>query len=163
MRRRRRVPRPVAGGASARGSVAPASGGESGAPGWSRPSGRGWRGRILQLATAGGWALALGGVLLLVGRGMGDLVVVLVGIAGTLVVLRGVGEPRDRLFLARLVVAGLLIRAGLALVAYYLLPVGFFAPDQYTYQDVGWRTLLWMRGEQTRPWQISGTEVGYVY
>lgn len=108
------------------------------------------------------------GVLLLAARGLEDLpavsVVVLVGAVGTGVVLRAVAAPQDRMFLRRVVLGGLLLRIGLALVAHYVLPVGFFAPDQFTYQDVGWRTLLWMRGEGTRPWQVSGTaEVGYFY
>ncbi|MBI4520709.1 MAG: hypothetical protein HY701_07710, partial [Gemmatimonadetes bacterium] len=46
-----------------------------------RPAG--WRVRMLQLATAGGWALVLGGLLLLAGRGLADLPAVLVvGLVG---------------------------------------------------------------------------------
>lgn len=72
--------------------------------------------------------------------------------------------PQDRSLLVRLVLAGLLIRIGIALIAHASLPVGFFAPDQFTYQDVGWRTLLHLRGEGPAPRQISGTvEVGYFY
>ncbi|MBI4520894.1 MAG: glycosyltransferase family 39 protein, partial [Gemmatimonadetes bacterium] len=107
-------------------------------------------------------------LLLLAGRGLADLpavlVVGLVGVVGTRFILAKLAEPQDRAFLAKIVVAGLLIRVGLSLLAHYLLPVAFFAPDQFTYQDVGWRTLLYWRGQGTQPWQVGGTmEVGYFY
>lgn len=117
---------------------------------------------------AGGWALTLVGVVLLVARGAGDLVgalvVALVGALGTRAVLRRVAEPQDFAFLVRLVLAGVLLRVGLALVVHYLLPVRFFAPDQFTFQDVGWRTLLYVKGVGSAPRQIRNSfEVGYFY
>lgn len=122
----------------------------------------------VQGATLLGGVLLLGGLVQLLLEEPADLAPVLaLGLPGVLVLrwLAGsVAEDEDRSFLMRVMWAGLLLRLGLTLVVHYSLPVWFFAPDQITYEDVGWRTLQYHRGAGPIPWQIEGTaEVGYFY
>jgi len=82
----------------------------------------------------------------------------------TLLAFFRVVEEEDRAFMARALAAGLLLRVGVTLLVHFRLPVEALAPDQFTFQDVGWRTLLHLEGRGPRPWQIDGTyEVGYFY
>ena len=123
---------------------------------------------LTQLAMTAGALLTLVGLTQLVLREFADLAPLL-GILppGALALWWLTGKlatPDDRAFLLRVMLAGLLLRLGLALVVHYNLPVWFFAPDQETYQDVGWRTLLYHRGQGPMPWQIQNTtELGYFY
>ena len=90
--------------------------------------------------------------------------VMAIGLAASALVLRHLTLPLDRPFLRSVLLAGILIRVGLALLVHDQLTPGFFAPDQITFQDVGWRTLRFLQGEGARPEQIArGVEVGYFY
>lgn len=127
-----------------------------------------------------GWWVADGAVaigLLVALYGLFQLMVLGTGAdQGTAFVLLGIGFPlttwmftrvvevSDRAFIGRVLLAGLLLRVGLGLIIHFRLPIGTFAPDQFTFQDVGWRTLLHLEGRGPRPLQIDGTlEVGYFY
>lgn len=123
---------------------------------------------VVQVATAAGAVLILVGLAQLIARDINDLAaLVAVGAPGALVVrllVHRTAEPGDLKFLLRVAAAGLLLRVGLTLVVHYNLPVWFFAPDQVTYQEEGWQTLLYLRDEAGMPWQIQDTlEVGYFY
>ncbi len=127
-----------------------------------------WRVHVVNLALAGGALAAVVGLALLMELPSQDavaaLVVTLLGAVALAVAFGALVIPQDRAFMARVVVAGFLVRVGLALIAHASLPVGFFAPDQFTYQDVGWRTLQYLQGTGVAPRQIQGTlEVGYFY
>jgi len=116
----------------------------------------------------GGVALVLLGLVQLMSTDFGAIVPVLViapvGVSFLVWMVGKLAEKEDRAFLIRVMVAGLLLRVGLALIIHLNLPVWFFAPDQVTYEDVGWRTLLYHRGVGSMPWQIQNTaEVGYFY
>jgi hypothetical protein len=92
------------------------------------------------------------------------LVIAPVGVSVLVWMAGKLAEREDQKFLIRVMVAGLLLRVGLTLIIHLNLPVWFFAPDQVTYEDVGWRTLLYHRGVGSMPWQIQNTaEVGYFY
>lgn len=122
----------------------------------------------VQTATVAGAALFITGLVLMMTREFADVVVLLglvpAGVAALLWMVRRFAEPEDLRLVQRAVAAGILLRLGLALVNHYLLPVWFFAPDQVTYDSVGWRTLLYHRGLGSMPWQIQNTaEVGYFY
>ena len=123
---------------------------------------------VVQVAMALGVGLTLGGFVLLLLNDFADLIPLLsltpLGVWGLRRLVRSISEPEDLALLTRIMVAGALLRLGLALVVHFSLPDWFFAPDQVTYQDVGQRTLLYMQGRGTMPWQIQNTlEVGYFY
>ena len=123
---------------------------------------------VIQIATAIGVALVLAGVFQAVTRDLSYLLPLLViavpGAVALRVLVRWVAEPGDVAFLLRVASAGLLLRLGLAVVAHLNVPEGFFAPDQVTFREVGWQTLLYLRDEGGMPWQIQNTlEVGYFY
>ena len=123
---------------------------------------------LTQLAAVAGVVAALAGLFLMASHRLLDLVPLLAvsipGVAALFWATRALAEADDYPLLIRVVMAGLLLRLGLGLVIHYMLPVWFFAPDQFTYQDVGWRTLLFLQGRGPSPWQIQGsTEVGYFY
>lgn len=127
-----------------------------------------WGPRWLDLTLLGGAVLALGGLFSLFTlpehEALAAMLVLAGGVGALALVFPRLVIPNDRAFMLKVVVAGLLIRLGLAVLAHAHLPVGFFAPDQYTFQDVGWRTLRFLRGEGPAPWQIRDTlEVGYYY
>ncbi|MEZ4415150.1 MAG: glycosyltransferase family 39 protein [Gemmatimonadota bacterium] len=149
--------------ASGRGGVVHA---EARRPPWA-PGAWGWR--LADAAVAGGALVALGGLVLLLTRGSpadqgATLAVVSFGALSIAVAFRALVEPDDVPFLLRLVLAGFLLRVGLALALHFSLPVDVFAPDQFTFQDVGWRTLRYLEGEGPPPAQIGGTyEVAWFY
>ncbi|NJD18054.1 MAG: hypothetical protein FIA95_02035 [Gemmatimonadetes bacterium] len=121
-----------------------------------------------QMAMAGGAALTLAGVIQLVLNEFADLIPLLailpVGVLGLWWLAGKLAEPEDRALVMRVMVAGLLLRLGLTLVSHYSLPSTFFAPDQVTYEQVGWQTLRYHQGLDGIPWQIQNTlEVGYFY
>jgi len=127
-----------------------------------------WRVHVTNLFSLAGLVAAVFGTGLLFGSTGGEIlagsVVILVGSLILVLTFPLVVWPKDRAFLWRVVLAGVLIRVGVSLVAHTSLPVGFFAPDQFTFQDVGWRTLLYHQGLGPAPRQISGhLEVGYFY
>ena len=116
-----------------------------------------------------GAAVALAGLIQLLGSGvpaehLASATILVAGVCFTVLLFLRVIEEEDRAFMARAVLAGLLLRVGLTLLVHFRLPVEALAPDQFTFQDVGWRTLLHLEGRGPRPWQIDGTyEVGYFY
>jgi len=123
---------------------------------------------VIQVATAAGIVLTAIGLFQTVLNEFSEIIpIVAIVPAGTLMLVWLAGkfaEADDASFLIRVLAAGLLLRVGLALVIHYNLPVWFFAPDQVTYEEVGWRTLLYHRGQAPLPWQLKGTaEVGYFY
>lgn len=123
---------------------------------------------IVQVATAVGAGLMLFGLFSLVLEEISDLVPLLVimtlGVAGLRWLITKVVAQDDLRLAVGAMTAGLLLRAGLAMVIHFNLPDWFFAPDQVTYQDVGWRTLQYLRGLGPMPWQITNTtEVGHFY
>ena len=123
---------------------------------------------IIQLALALGVLATFFGLLQLGVNELSDLLplvaIAVPGIAILVWATRTLAEPDDLELLMRAMLAGLLLRLGLGLVIHYSLPVWFFAPDQVTYQDVGWRTLLYHRGLGPSPWQIQDSiEIGYFY
>jgi len=123
---------------------------------------------VIQAATAVGIGLTGLGLVQLVLREFADLFPLLaiapLGVLALRWIARKMAEPEDYPFLLRLMVAGLLLRLGLAMVVHYSLPVWFFAPDQITYQDVGLQTLRYHQGTASMPWQIRNTvELGYFY
>ena len=135
-------------------------GGSRGAPTWQE--------RLVAPALAAGVALAVAGaVSFAAGAAPPDVlafsVVLPLDVVVLVLALRALALPADRAFLVRLAAAGFLIRIGATLLFHANLPVTFFAPDQYTFQDVGWRTLLHMRGLGPRPAQLEGFEVAYYY
>lgn len=121
-----------------------------------------------QVGTGFGALLLLAGLLSLLSTEPSDLLPLLtltpVGVA-VLVWLAGkLSESHDRQLVFRLMAAGLALRLGLALIVHFHLPEWFFAPDQVTYSDVGWRTLQYHRGLGAIPRQIQNTmEVGHFY
>lgn len=124
--------------------------------------------QIIQVALIVGVGLAGAGVVLMVLEDFADLAPLfglsVVGAVGLVWMIRRFAEAGDVELVRRAVIAGVLIRLGFALVNYYTLPVWFFAPDQITYDSVGWRTLLYHRGLGPQPWQIQNTaELGYFY
>jgi hypothetical protein len=140
------------------------------APRLRRPAffGVSWRNHVLNLASVGGAAATIAGFFLLFGLSGQEIVasftIILIGIILVGIFFPFIAHPEDRDFLRRVVIAGVLVRIGLCLTAHATLPVGFFAPDQFTFQDAGWRTLLFIRGLGAAPRQISGqVEVGYFY
>lgn len=123
---------------------------------------------VIQVATAIGALLVLAGVFQLLTRELNDIApLIAIAVPGALAIrllVNRVAEPEDLAFLVRVASAGLLLRLGLALVVHFNLPDWFFAPDQLTYQEEGWQTLLFLRDEAGMPWQIQNTlEVGYFY
>ncbi|MHB1193110.1 MAG: glycosyltransferase family protein [Longimicrobiales bacterium] len=123
---------------------------------------------VTQVAVALGAILTLAGLLQLVLHEFADLIpLVVLSPLGALALWWLVGrlaEPDDRRLVLRIALAGALLRVGLALVIHYTLPVWFFAPDQLTYQEVGWQTLQYHQGRGGMPWQIQDTlELGYFY
>lgn len=127
-----------------------------------------WETIVVQVATALGVMLLLGGVVQIMVHDLSDAIplmaIVPVGLVGLRWLVTRMAESEDRDFLMRVALAGVLLRLGLALVVHYNVPIWFFAPDQVTYEDVGWRTLQYHRGEGTLPWQLRDTaEVGYFY
>lgn len=127
-----------------------------------------WETIAVQIATAVGVVLVLSGTALMVASDLSDamplLVIAPVGLLGLRWLVHRMGEAGDLTFLMRVMVAGLLLRLGLALVVHYSVPIWFFAPDQITYEDVGWRTLQYHQGAGPLPWQLQDTaEVGYFY
>lgn len=123
---------------------------------------------VIQVATAIGAVLVLAGIFQLLTRELHDIApLTAIAVPGALVIrllVNRVAEPEDLAFLVRVASAGLLLRLGLALVVHFNLPDWFFAPDQVTYQEEGWQTLLYLRDEAGMPWQIQDTlEVGYFY
>jgi 4-amino-4-deoxy-L-arabinose transferase-like glycosyltransferase len=143
----------------------------AGVPRLRRPAGvlRGDRRTLLiQLAIAAGAMLTLAGVIQLVLNEFADLIPLLtISPLGALALWWLVGklaEAEDRSLVVRIMIGGVLLRLGLTLVIHYTLPVWFFAPDQITYQEVGWQTLQYYRGLDGMPWQIMNTlELGYFY
>lgn len=120
------------------------------------------------MASVGGAAATIAGFFLLFGLPGEDIVasftIILVGILLVGLSFSFIVHPEDRDFLRRVAIAGILVRVGLCLTAHATLPTGFFAPDQFTFQDIGWRTLLFLKGLGVAPRQISGRmEVGYFY
>lgn len=129
---------------------------------------RSWHERLLTPLLVVAVALAVAGAAGFVGAGSPPDVLALTVLLPLDVLVLGLAVrwlalPADRPFLVRLVAAGFLVRLGMALLFHVHLPVGFFAPDQYTFQDVGWRTLLHLRGLGPRPAQLEGFQVGYFY
>ncbi len=123
---------------------------------------------ITQLATAAGALLTLAGLAQLVLNEFADLVPLLtltpLGVFALVWLTGKLAEPVDRRLVMQIMVAGLLLRVGLAMVIHYTLPISFFAPDQLTYQEVGLQTLRYHRGLEGIPWQLQDTlEVGYFY
>ncbi len=138
-----------------------------GPPGPWGPGGPGWK--TADAAAIFGLFLGVGGLVQLLASGvladyLAAAAVFAIGTALTLGLFFRLVEQEDRGFIARVLVAGLLLRVGLSLFLHYRFPVDAIAPDQFTYQDVGWRTLRFLQGEGPKPWQIGGTyEVGYFY
>ncbi|MBW3534813.1 MAG: glycosyltransferase family 39 protein [Gemmatimonadetes bacterium] len=129
---------------------------------------RTWHERLILPALLAGIGLFLAGAATFVGGGSPPDVLALsvllpLDVVVLALALRWLALPADRAFLVRLAAAGLLLRLGMTLLFHVHLPVTFFAPDQYTFQDVGWRTLLHLRGIGPRPAQLQGFEVGYYY
>lgn len=129
---------------------------------------RTWHERLVLPALLAGMGLFLAGAATFIGGGSPQDVLALsvllpLDLVVLALVLRWLSLPADRGFLMRLAAAGLLIRLGMTLLFHVHLPVTFFAPDQFTFQDVGWRTLLNLRGIGPRPAQLQGFEVGYYY
>lgn len=127
-----------------------------------------WETVAVQLATALGILLALAGLVQLMAEDLADaLPLVVIAPLGSLCLwwlVTRMAEVGDFKFLTRVMVAGILLRLGLALLVHYNVPEWFFAPDQVTYRDVGWRTLQYHLGDGTLPWQLRNTaEVGYFY
>lgn len=127
-----------------------------------------WRIHATNLFSLAGVVASIFGISLLFNSApeeiLAGVIVILVGSLALFLAFPILVWPQDRAFLWRVLAAGVLIRLGLSLTAHTLLPVGFFAPDQFTFQDVGWRTLLYLQGLGPSPRQISGhLEVGYFY
>lgn len=115
-----------------------------------------------------GVALLLSGLVSMLTREPSDLLPLLaitpVGAWGIWLLARRLAEPEDRTLVWQFAIAGATLRLGLALVIHFNVPEWFFAPDQVTYSDVGWRTLLYHRGQAPIPWQLENTtEVGHFY
>jgi len=129
---------------------------------------RHWYDPVVEVFWWAGLAAALGGLFLLMTASVEDrlaafALVPLLALVSVLL-LRALVPAPDLKFLRRILVAGILIRLGLAVLIHTQFPAGFFAPDQFTYQDVGWRTLQWFQGLGPQPAQIvGGGEVGYFY
>jgi 4-amino-4-deoxy-L-arabinose transferase-like glycosyltransferase len=123
---------------------------------------------VRQVATAAGVGLLLFGLVSTLAREPTDLLPILVitpvGVWGIWLLARQVAEPEDRAIVWQFALAGAVLRLGLALAIHANIPEDFFAPDQVTYGDVGWRTLLYHRGTGSLPWQLENTtEVGHFY
>lgn len=134
----------------------------------STPEGRPFLERLVTPALVGGVIVFFLGFATLLTASPEDqvaaLAVIFVGAFATAGVLRIFAEPADLRFLARVAIAAVLLRVGLSLLIHTQMPLGFFAPDQATYQSVGMRTLLYHQGQAPQPWQIQDSwEVGYFY
>lgn len=134
----------------------------------SRPLGRDWMTTIRQVGTAIGVVLLLVGLASVLVREPSDLLPILaltpLGSLGVFWLAGHLAEPDDRTLVRQFAAAGLLLRLGFALTIHAYVPESFFAPDQVTYADVGWRTLLHHRGLGPLPWQLQNTtEVGHFY
>ncbi len=129
---------------------------------------RDWMTVLRQGGLALGVVLLLSGLISMLVEEPTDLLPLLaitpVGVWGLWLLAKGVAEPEDRAMLWQFAIAGAVLRLGLALVIHFNIPEWFFAPDQVTYGDVGWRTLLYHRGQGAIPWQLENTtEVGHFY
>ena len=129
---------------------------------------RDWITTLRQGGTLLGVALILAGLISMMVEEPTDLLPLLaitpLGVWAIWLLSKRLAEPEDRVLVWQLAIAGLVLRLGLTLTIHFNVPEWFFAPDQVTYQDVGWRTLLYHRGQGPIPWQIQNTtEVGHFY
>lgn len=127
-----------------------------------------WPDHVARIGVILGMVIFLAGLLLMGFEGTENILpfvlITLMAGSGTVVLYLAIREAGDARFLKTLIVGAVLLRLGLTLVFHHLLPVGFFAPDEFTFQDAGWRTLLYLQGEGPRPRQIADTfEAGYFF
>lgn len=124
--------------------------------------------RLVLPALAAGFLVLAVGMASLIGIEVADQVaavaLLFVGSALTFGVTHLSAETHDRTLLLRVVAAAVLLRLGLAFLFHTQLPQGFFAPDENTYANVGWRLVLHDQGLTPLPWQVEDAwEVGYFY